>query len=445
MILGKNIRDININKHIFQSFLFKVGSILISFMLVPLSLAFLSKEDYGIWLTISSVISWFSFFDIGLGDGLRNKFTEARALGNNNLAQKYVSTAYFSVGFIMATAILGFLFVSIFVDWSLVFNSSIKEGERFTSLIIMIVSFFCIQLVLKLITTIYIADQNHSMQGKVDFIIRFLCFILIWIFTRLNYSSLFIFSFIFSSVPVIVFIILTIYSFKRKYRIVQPRFRYFDSNLLKNLFGLGINFFIIRVSGIILFSTDNFIISNLFTPEDVIPYNLAFKYFNIANMVAAIILTPYWSSITDAYTKKDFVWIKRSMKKLVIISTIIVFVAIPLMFLVSKFAFNLWINDEVEITGSLAALMAIYFGVTILYAPFTYFINGTGKVKVQLYSLVITAVFNIPLSIYFADQLNLGSKGVILATIICLIPHLILSPIQYNKLINNKAYGVWYK
>jgi hypothetical protein len=29
---------------------------------------------YEIWLTLSSIVGWFSFFDVGLGHGLRNKF-----------------------------------------------------------------------------------------------------------------------------------------------------------------------------------------------------------------------------------------------------------------------------------------------------------------------------------------------------------------------------------
>ena len=61
----------------------------------------------------------------------------------------------------------------------------------------------------------------------------------------------------------------------------------------------------------VLFSTDNFIISKLFGPEEVVPYNIAFKYFSIITMVYSILLTPYWSSFTEAYTKNDFVWIKK--------------------------------------------------------------------------------------------------------------------------------------
>jgi O-antigen/teichoic acid export membrane protein len=77
---------------------YKGGSILASFLLVPLTINYLDTENYGIWLTLSSFIAWFSFFDIGLGNGLRNKFAEAKAKGDMTLARGYVSSAYFTIG-----------------------------------------------------------------------------------------------------------------------------------------------------------------------------------------------------------------------------------------------------------------------------------------------------------------------------------------------------------
>ena len=192
------------------------------------------------------------------------------------------------------------------------------------------------------------------------------------------------------------------------------------------------------------FSTDNLIISNIYSPEKVVPYNIAFKYFSVANMIASIILTPYWSSISEAYTKGEFQWIKTSMKNLIRITFVLMLLLLIMLF-VSPIVYKIWIGNVVYISFTLSIFMAIYFAVTIFYGPYTYFINGTGKVTIQLYSLVATSLINIPLSIFLAKNLNLGVSGVILATIICLIPHIILSPLQYLKIINNRAYGIWNK
>jgi len=61
------------------SLFIKGGSILISFLLIPLTLDYLNPYEYGIWLTLNSVLSWVYLFDIGLGNGLRNRLAEALA------------------------------------------------------------------------------------------------------------------------------------------------------------------------------------------------------------------------------------------------------------------------------------------------------------------------------------------------------------------------------
>lgn len=69
-------------------------SIIIKVISVPITLAYINVSQYGIWITMSSLIVWLGFFDIGLTQGLRNKFAEALAKGDDDLAQIYVSTTY---------------------------------------------------------------------------------------------------------------------------------------------------------------------------------------------------------------------------------------------------------------------------------------------------------------------------------------------------------------
>lgn len=440
----KSDRTKNITKHVLLSFVYKGGSILAIFLLVPMTINYLDTENYGIWLTLSSFIAWFSFFDIGLGNGLRNKFAEAKAQGDMTLARGYVSSAYFTIGAVSLSLIIIFILLNFFIDWTKVFNASPSLQKDLSLLMPIVFGFFCLQLVVKLITTIYTADQHHSMQGKVNFFIQAGSLLLIWIMTKTSESSLLIFGTIFSIFPVLILIGLNWFAFNTRYKAIKPSIKLWKKEYLKGVFGLGAKFFFIQMSGIILFSTDNVIISQLYGPEEVVPYNIAFKYLSIANMVLAMILAPYWSTITEAYTKGDFDWIKTSMRnlfKISLVSIIVVFMMVTF----SPFAYKIWIGNNVTIPLSLTIYMAMFFALTIFYAPYTYFINGTGKIKLQMYSIGITSIINIPLSVFFAKNLEFGVSGVIITTILCLIPHVILCPLQYSKLINKTANGIWNK
>lgn len=437
-------RTKNITKHVLLSFVYKSGSILASFLLVPLTINYLDTENYGIWLTLSSFIAWFSFFDIGLGNGLRNKFAEAKSKGDVILARGYVSSAYFTIGAVSLGMILIFTTLNLFIDWTKVFNASPSLQKDLSLLMPIVFGFFCLQLVVKLITTIYTADQHHSMQGKINFFAQIGSLLLIWIMTKATQSSLLTFGAIFSAFPVILLLAFNFLAFRKRYNQYKPSLALWKKEYLKDIFGLGFKFFILQVSWIAIISTDNLIISQLFTPKDVVPYNISFKLFNVSLMAFSLIVTPYWSSFTDAFVKNDMDWIKKSMKSLK--KLILIFALFNvLLLLVCEPVYKFWVGRDLNISFGLSTLMCLYTSILIYISPFNHFLNGIGKIKLQLIQTIVSAIINIPLSIFLAKQLELGLFGVILSTAICVVPGAIFSTIQYNKILNRTARNVWNK
>nr|WP_315134032.1 lipopolysaccharide biosynthesis protein [uncultured Flavobacterium sp.] len=440
----KSQRTRNMTKHIGWSFFFKIGSVVANFLLVPLTIKYLDTENYGVWLTLSSFVTWFSFFDIGLGNGLRNKFAEAKTLGNYKIAQAYVSSAYFTIGSLSLIMVITFLFFNAFIDWTLIFNTSSNLHQELSILLPIIFAFFGIQLVVKLITTIYQADQHHSIEGAIQFFGQILSLLIIWILTKTDKSSLLIFGSIFSALPVLILLGLNIFAFKTTYRKFKPRLSLWKKAYLKDITGVGFRFFVIQIATMVLFSTDNFIIIKLFGPKEVVPYNIAFKYFSIVTMVYTIIITPFWSSFTEAYINQDFEWIKKSVSNIQKIWLVIP-VSLVGMILFSDRFYKIWIGDEVNVPIHLSMAMALFVALMTVNMIYVNFINGVGKIKLQLVTSLISMTINIPLSIYFGKYLGWGPTGVIFATCVSLGYSVILRPIQYYKLINNTAKGIWNK
>ncbi len=438
----KSNRTINITKHIGLSFLFKLGAILANFMLVPITINYLGTTNYGIWLIITSFVGWFTFFDVGLGHGLRNKFAEAKAKGDMNLVKAYVSSAYFTLTLISIALFFLFFTTNFFIDWTQVFNTEKGLEEKLSFLMLIVFSFFCLQLIFKLITTIYTADQKPSISVLVNFLTQFISLITVWLLLKYTDSSLFLFGLVISLIPILILIGFNLFSFRGVYKDFSPTIKLWKKKYIKDIFGLGVKFFIIQIAAVILYTTDNLIITHLFSPKEVVPYNLSLKYFSIISMSFSIIVAPYWSAITDAYTKKDFKWIKTAMKNLLKFVGFFSIITI-IMVVFAKPFYKFWLGDAIFISGSLSLFMGIFVLLSISVQPFVFFINGTGKIKLQLILGSIMAVINIPLSIFLAKNLDLGSKGVILATIICCILTIIFYPIQYIKIINNKAKGIW--
>ncbi len=437
-------RSQNIKKNILYSIFIKGGSIVISFLLVPLTLGYLGAVDYGIWLTLSSVVAWFGFFDIGLGNGLRNKFAEALALGNRELARSYVSTTYFGLSVIFGILWLIFIVVSFFLDWNTIFNAPPNGSQNLHILVVYVFSLFLIRFVLKLLSVIIIADQRPAVSNTFDPLSNVISLIVIYILTITTKGSLMYLGIAVTASPVIVLALASVYFFRRDYRDFRPAFASVRLNQLKELTGLGFQFFIIQIAVLVIFSTDNMIIAQVLGPEQVTPYNIAFKYFNSVTMAFAIIMTPLWSAYTQAYTKNDIPWIRNITRKLTRF-WLLILVTVVLMIVISGPFYSVWVGNKIKIPFLITVFMGVFILISTWNNVYVYFINGTGKIRLQLYSSIISAAANIPLSIYFARDLKLGAAGVIIATCICLFPGTILAPLQYFKILNKTATGIWAK
>ncbi|WP_296349349.1 MATE family efflux transporter [Winogradskyella sp.] len=438
-------RDLNIVNHIGLSFFYKIGSIVSNLALVPLSLTYLNTEGYGVWLTLSSFLSWFTLFDVGLGHGLRNKLAEANAQKNYSLAQVYVSSAYFTIMGISLLVLFLFIIINFFLDWGLIFNVEGMLKNDIAPLMILVFTFFSIQLIVKLISSIHLAEQNHSFQSKVQFITSLLSLICIWILLKTTDGSLLLFGTIFSALPVVVMLVYNLISFTNKYKHLRPQLKLWSSKHVKEILSLGTKFFIIQISVIVLFSTDNIIITNLFSPEEVVPYNIALKYFSQILIFFSIVIAPYWSTITEAFVKSDYSWIKKSMKAIFRIWLLVIPILLIIMLIIADWVYKIWVGDNVVIMFSLNISMALFVLIQTFQLIYTNFINGVGRIKLQMIVGIIALLINIPLSILFAKELNLGTTGVILATCVSIGLYAIYKPIQYYLIINKKAKGIWNK
>jgi O-antigen/teichoic acid export membrane protein len=437
-------RSRKVKVNILTAFLFKSINIAVSLLLVPLTLNYLTPIKYGIWLTLSSIIVWFDFFDIGLGNGLRNKFAEAVTKNDKILARIYVSTTYFILAIIVFVIYLLFLFMRPFLNWPQLLNTPPGMGLELSRLVFFVFTLFCIQFVFKLIGTILIADQKIGISSMFSVISNLLSLVIIYILTKTTSGSLIYLGIAMGMTPVIVLFVANMFFFSSTYREYLPALKFVKLKYARNLAGLGFKFFLIQISAVLIFSSSNIIIAQIFGPAEVTSYNIVFKYFSIITMFFSIILMPFWSAFTEAYHKQDFSWIKINTKKLVK-TWIVISIGISVMVVISKFVYRIWVGDAVHISFLLTLLMAFFSIINSWNSIFVSFLNGVGKIKLQLYFGMFVALLNIPLSIFFAKNLKLGNAGVLLATCLSLLPCTILWPVQYRKIVNNQATGIWGK
>ena len=426
------------------SLFFRGGSILLQFTLIPLTINYINPDVYGVWLTLSSLVGWVAMFDIGIANGLRNKLSECLANKDFEKAKVYVSTTYAIIGVIAGLLIVLFFALYKWVNWQLVFNSNFIQEDELQKVVVIVSLFFLLKFITDIINVVASSFQMVSVSSLLLFISNLGLTISVWILTKTTESNLILLAFCLSVIPFLISLGANFYLFKRHFKIVKPSVKYIDFKQSRSIVSLGSQFFILQIVSLIIFQTDNILIAQFFRPIEVTNFNVAYKYYSVIIILFTILLTPYWTAFTEAYHIKDYSWIKGSMKKLYVfwgVSLGVLFVMLCL----ADFVIELWVGEKIVVPLNLSIAICCYVAISNWNAIFASFFNGVGKIRLQIYLAPIVGLANILLSFFLVKVLNWGTYAMPAANFLSLSLGAIIGIVQYRKIINNEAQGIWNK
>lgn len=443
MSTDKNISDHRsslLQKNILASFVIKGWSAFVVLLMVPATLHCLGEYKNGIWLTISSLLLWIDNLDIGLGNGLRNKIAEYLAHGETEHTRSLISSTFALLTCIIIFILMVLLLLITIGDPYQVFNADTSKVAHLDQVLMLTVTLVCTSFVFKLIGNFYMGMQLPAVSNLLIALGQTLALAGTYIVLWSGSHSLMLIALVNTAGPLIVYLMAYPYTFYFKYPQLRPSLHLIDFKEGKAVINTGVQFFIMQISGVVLFMTSNLLISNLFSPALVTPYQITYRYFSMMLVVFTVVCMPFWNATTDAYERDDIQWITNATRKLRLM-TIGVIVCMVTMVVVSPWVYDLWIGDVV-IDIRMSIVMAVYIFTLIYSMRYSYFINGIGKLRLQLIFTASAAIMFIPLAWLVVKWTNdiIWFMGVM-----CLvnIPGLIVNKIQFNKLIKRRAKGIW--
>lgn len=440
--LHSSERSKEVIRNIIISMFAKCITILSTLLLVPLTIQYINATQYGIWLTLSSIIAWVYFFDMGLGNGFRNRYAEAKAAGDMLLARQYVSTTYFAITSIVGVVFVLLMIVNAYVDWTAVLQVDSAYSEELRLVFCIVCGFFCLSMVANIFAMLLTADQKPGWAAMLNGLGNLGSLAVIFLLTKISTGSLTNLALYYSGVPCVVILLGSLVMYSGRYRSVAPRIRDIRFGLIKHIMGLGVQFFVIYLCMIALFQLINVVISREIGPYAVTQYNVAHKYFNVLYLVMIIIITPFWSAFTDAYCKKEFGWMRSSLRKLERCWLCAVGGGLVMFFLAPYF-YQIWVGDSVEMSWEISLATLIYVLTQSLGGIYMYAENGIGKIRIQLIAYLCLAIISWPMMIYGAR--TYGLFGVLLFPSFAFVVQAILGKIQLHKLLTGTARGIWNK
>lgn len=408
----------------------KPASMFISFVYTPMLLHYLGDESYGIWSTMLSVINWINYFDVGIGNGLRNMLV--KDINENNLdeANHAVSTGYVVLSLISSIIFLIGGALILFANVNSAFNTDINiRPALFASF-----AFICINFILALSKVQLYATHQAEKVGLMTLATQLLNLLGIIVISLFHHESILLVSLVIGASGIIVNILFTGNIWKH-YRYLIPHFSAFQKEKLKDICNVGLKFFALQMAALVLYSTDNMIITQLLGPASVTAYYTSYTAFGIVNGLFSAMLAPLWSKYTAASVKNDYLWMKKTILKLdkmlpIIVAMLLVGV------LVYKPVSVIWLRKELIYEKGLIPCMGLYYFLMIWGSIYSTALNGMGRVNLQLILGVTTAILNIPLSIFLGGTLGLGTTGVLLATVSCMLISNIIVTVDTHRYFN---------
>ncbi len=213
---------------------------------------------------------------------------------------------------------------------------------------------------------------------------------------------------------------------------------------LNDILGFGLKFFVLQLSLLVIYCTDNIFISHLYTPSKVTEYNIVVRYFSVITVVFSVITSPMMALYTDAFTKDDYSWIRVQVKRLTKIWALLIG-GVICMFFVSSFVFSYLARGNLLMYPRfLVMFVGIYTLECIWISIFSVPINGIGKIKLQVIYSAVAAVVNILLILFFHKLLN-NVNSIVIANIVTLLVPCCLAYIQYKLVITKRSKGIYDK
>lgn len=441
-VQSNNERSQLIKKNILAGCVIKGVSIISSLLLVPLTIGYISSEIYGIWLTLSSIIQWISFFDIGFGNGLRNKLCEVLAVKDFEKGKIYTSTTYFVIAIIFIPIAIISFFAARYINWASILNVS----QVFNPVLIQVAQIlfvtFSVQMIMKLIQSVSLAYQLNALATLMDCFSNVFCLIAVYLMSLVLVPDLKAIAWAFSLSPLLVLAICSLILYSNKFKKVAPSIRAIDIKRSAEIFNIGGSFFLIQIATLILYQMINIIISRVCGPDYVTQYNIAYKYLTTAMIIITIVVAPIWSAFTDAYIKNDEKWMNRIYQKLTKMF-VITCIGVCVLVFISPFVYKVWIGDNVAVDFITTVLVGVYTIIGVFAQINSSILNGIGKIRFQLVYAVTIMILFLPTALFLGSLW--GINGILIAMILVNAPGFYFGRYQVLHLINRTAKGIWNK
>ena len=391
---------------------------------LPLAVRYLGAERYGVWATITSTAVWINLLDLGIASTLTNHISRAFALDDKPSAAHYFSNALALTAGVSALAGAAFALVFPHVNWIALLNvSTAVRSQEVTATIVAAAALTLLGLPCNLAVKLLAGYQElHRNNFAICAgALASVAGLALGIVLRVSMPVLFVMSAGCLTFAGLATLLVTVRWAKPW---LLPRPSLLDRCAISELLSSGSSFFLIQVAGVVVFSSDNLIVSHYLGAAEVTPYSVTWRLVGLAALLQSLIFPALWPAYAEAYARRDYGWIRRTFS-LTMKGTIALNLASAFVFvLLGRTLIRLWAGPAAVPTTQLLLAMAVWSLISGFMSVESCLLAALNRTREQAVLSVIAAAVNVALSIVLVHRL--GPLGVIGGTILSYVVVLIV-------------------
>jgi len=407
----------------------KVISMGTGFISVPLVIGYLTKEQYGMWFTMSSLVAVLGPLDLGIGLGLLTILSDADGRGDRETARRAVATSLTMLLAIATVVLLLFAAAYAFIPWREVFNikevAAIGDAGPATAVL---VTCFALGLPLGVIGLIQLAHQSNyiSSAWAIAGNLGSLAAIVAVISLR---ASLPILVVALAGVGLLAALLNGAVLFRYQRPWLRPHRGDVDRKLMRPLLRVGGLFMILQIAGVAAYGLDNFVIAQIMGGEAVVEYAVPVKLFSLAPTLLSFALMPLWPAYRESLARGDWAWISRTLRRSLLLAAAINIPSAIFLTFAGPWVLQLWVGDKVHPTFVLMLGLGLWLAMNTLNGPLAMLLNGANAMGFQAACAILMAVANVTISIFLVYRV--GVSGAVWGSIIAQAVFVVLPSIWY--------------
>ena len=402
----------------------RVVSSAITLLSLPLAVRYLGAERYGVWATIATTAVWINLLDLGIANTLTNKISQAYARNDKQYAARFFANALVLTAAMAGLAAIAGAWLLRVVNWTRLLNVGprVNAGEvRHT--IAVAIALMLLALPCNLVNKVLAGYQelHRSNYAACAGAVAGLCGLGLGIALRVSMPVLFVLSagcLTFANLAMLVFVV----GSQKPWLRLRPRL--VDGGAVRELLSSGSSFLLIQVAAVVVFSSDNVIVSHYLGPAEVTPYSVTWRLVGLAAVLQSLVFPALWPAYAEAHAKRDYAWIRRTFALTMwgVVGLNLICAAALLLF--GRGVIRLWAGAAAVPSRPLLVAMCVWALISGCMTFESCLLAALNRTRAQAVLSIVAAAVNILLSVMWVQRI--GSLGVIAGTIVSYVVVLVV-------------------